>query len=409
MMVMTIGRLTIKMTMFVENNNPMDRKRVISSAVAASALGAMFYNLLPLILGVAQDYRALNYTEIGLMTTLFFSGFTLTSLLSFFWIRRFNWKKVNLIALAISCLALFISGFFNNFTLLKICMFVAGGAFSVVYGIGTTALSDTSNPARCFGLKISAEALLGAVLLLLLPGTLIAEYGYMGLITGMVLAVLILVPILLWMPEGGSKVQQNSRKKVHIAWKLRLAIWMGLLAIATFMFSATMVWAFVERMANEAGFRPVLVGYVLSLTLMFAMLGSLLAAAIGSRFGSAKPFTIFIIIFLVALAWLSDAASILSFAIGSCLLSLAIGGGVAYAVSMVSDIDLDGRCVVLTVPALGFGVMFAPVIGGMLTAMHGFTFMLLIGGVTVVVSLIFSHLAVYLGMPFIRKPQDYRS
>jgi len=387
----------------------MDRKRVISAAVVASALGAMFYNLLPLILGVAQDYRALNNTEIGLMSTLFFSGFTLTSLLSFFWIRRFNWKRVNLIALTVSCLALLISGFFHHYTLLKVCMFVAGGAFSVVYGIGATALGDTSNPARCFGLKISAEALLGAVLLLLLPGTLISGYGYMGLMTGMVLAVLILVPVLLWMPAGGSKVQQKSRKKVHLAWKLRLAVWIGLLAVATFMFSATMIWAFVERMANEAGFEPVLVGYILSLTLLFAMVGSLIAAVVGNRFGSAKPFTISTITFLVALAWLSGAGSMVNFAIGSCLLTLAIGGGVTYAVSMVADIDLDGKYVVLTVPSLGFGVMFAPVIGGMLTATHGFTFMLFIGGVILVVSLFFSYLALYLGMPFVRKTQNHSS
>ena len=37
--------------------NPMDRKLVILSAVALSALGALFYNLLPLFLGVAQEYR----------------------------------------------------------------------------------------------------------------------------------------------------------------------------------------------------------------------------------------------------------------------------------------------------------------------------------------------------------------
>jgi hypothetical protein len=36
----------------------------------------------------------------------------------------------------------------------------------------------------------------------------------------------------------------------------------------TFIFSATMIWAFVERMANTAGFEPVLVGKILSLTLL---------------------------------------------------------------------------------------------------------------------------------------------
>jgi len=52
----------------------------------------MFYNLLPMFLGVAQDYRQLDNQAIGLLSLMFF----------------------------------------------------AGGAFSTVYGIAATALGDTT-------------------------------------------------------------------------------------------------------------------------------------------------------------------------------------------------------------------------------------------------------------------------
>ena len=384
------------------NINPMDRKQVILSAVALSAIGAMFYNLLPMFLGVAQDYRELDNRAIGLLSSMFFAGYTLTTSTAFFWIRRVNWRMVTVIALITGALALLLAGYSQSHVLLMICIFVAGGAFSTVYGIGATALGDTSNPARWFGLKISSEALLGAILLLLLPGTLIASHGFMGLMAGMVLAVVILAPALSWLPAAGQVSQQEGVGPVEIAPQLRVAIWVALLAVTVFIFSATMVWAFVERMANTAGFDPVLVGKILSLTLVFAVLGSLAAVIIGDRFGSGKPFAAATLLFLLAMALLSRPGSVSDFATGACVLTMAIGLGITYVITIVADLDMDGRYVVLTVPAIGIGVMTAPAIGGILTASQGYIAILLVGGGAVVLSLLAGLFALRKGMAYTR-------
>ena len=371
------------------NNNPMDRKQVILSAVVLSAIGALFYNLLPMFLGVAQDYRELDNRSIGLLSSMFFAGYTLTTSTAFFWIRRINWRKVTWFALAVGSLALLMAGYTRNHGLLMLCIFIAGGAFSTVYGIGATALGDTSNPARWYGLKISAEAMLGAVGLFVLPGTLIASYGFMGMMAGMVLAVVLLAPALSWLPaKGHSQLERDGIGKPLPTTQSKLAVWVGLIAVTLFIFSATMIWAFVERLASTAGFEPVLVGKILSLTLIFAVLGSLLAMVLGDRFGSGKPFAAATIIFLIALAWLSQTTTVTDYAIGACLLTLAIGLGITYVITIVADLDLDGRYVVLTVPAIGVGVMSAPAIGGLLTASHEYSAIFVVGSVTIVLSLL---------------------
>ena len=58
----------------------MDSKWVILSALVLSALGALFYNLLPMFLGVAQDYRELDNKSISLLSsnTYFISKFAQT-------------------------------------------------------------------------------------------------------------------------------------------------------------------------------------------------------------------------------------------------------------------------------------------------------------------------------------------
>ncbi len=380
------------------NSNPMDKKNVILSAVGLSALGAMFYNLLPLFLGVAQDYRELDNQEIGILSSLFFAGFTLTTMTAFFWVRCVNWRAVTLGALIVGSLAFLLAGYFQKQGLLMLCIFIAGGAFSAVYGIGTTALGDTSNPARWFGAKISAEAMLGAILILLLPGTLISSHGFMGMMMGMVLAVILIAPTLVWLPATGSKHQEDNNGHIQIPAQLRLAIWIGLFAVMAFLFSATMIWAFVERIANSTGIEPVLEGEILSLALVFAVLGSLAAVVMGDRFGSGKPFAASVIIFLFALAWLSDTNSVINYAIGACLLTFSIGLGITYVITIIALLDMDGRYVVLTVPASGIGVMLAPMIGGLLTTSHEFSTLFMVGGVTVVISLLAGLLALHTGL-----------
>jgi len=68
----------------------MDRFAAIFSGVIISALGAMFYNLLPLFLGTAQDFRELSDQAVGILSSSFYVGFTLTTSTAYFWIRKFS-------------------------------------------------------------------------------------------------------------------------------------------------------------------------------------------------------------------------------------------------------------------------------------------------------------------------------
>ena len=225
----------------------------------------------------------------------------------------------------------------------------------------------------------------------------------MGMMMGMVLAVVILAPTLSWLPTSGHTQFEQDGVKTQLPANLKVAVWVGLFAVTSFIFSATMIWAFVERMANTAGFEPVLIGKILSLTLLFAVLGSLIAVVLGDRFGSGKPFSAAVLIFLLALVWLSNTTTVTHYAIGACLLTLAIGLGITYVITIVADLDMDGRYVVLTVPAIGIGVMSAPAIGGLLSASGEFTSIFVTGGITVIISLTAALYALNKGLPAVNE------
>ena len=87
-------------------SNPFDSVRVILPALAISAIGALFYNLLPLFVGSAQDFRSLGNSEAGFISSAFFLGYNAVTIWAFFWIRRWSWRKVTCCALPIAMLGL---------------------------------------------------------------------------------------------------------------------------------------------------------------------------------------------------------------------------------------------------------------------------------------------------------------
>lgn len=385
-------------------NNPMDRLSVIFSGVIISALGAMFYNLLPLFLGTAQDFRELSDQAVGILSSSFYVGFTLATSSAYFWIRRFSWRTVTLICVPLAATAMILAGYAGSYALMVCGIFIAGCAFSALYGIGTTVLSDSSHPARWYGLKLASEAGMGVILMLILPGAVISRWGFEGMMVAMTLTLLLLAPFLAWLPKSGNKGGDKSGafEAVPVTRDLRTSLWMSLAGVMFFLFSITMIWAFVERMANDAGFDPVATGNVLSLTLVFAVGGSLLAMLMGDRFGIAKPFAFACLSLLTSLFLLAGVDTLFDYGLAACVFTFAFGLGTPYVVTVVADLDVDGRFVVLTVPAIGIGVMVAPAIGGFLTGTYGYGAILWTGGGAVLLATIISLAALRRGLPLAR-------
>jgi predicted MFS family arabinose efflux permease len=279
-------------------------------------------------------------------------------------------------------------------------IFIAGGAFSAIYGIGTTLLSDTSQPARWYGLKIACEAGIGVVMLLILPGQVIANWGFEGLMLAMAVTLLLLSPFLFWLPRMGTRGENTpgENRAVALGAEIQLPLWLSLAGVMIFLFSTTMIWAFIERLAHEAGFDPVATGNILSLTLVFAVTGSLLAMLMGERFGVSKPFTLAGLTLLLALILLARVHNLFDYGFAACVFSFAFGLGIPYVVTEVADLDVDGRYVVLTVPAIGIGVMTAPAIGGWLTGSFGYSGVLWAGAIAVLAALAFALTALDLGL-----------
>jgi predicted MFS family arabinose efflux permease len=368
--------------------NPMDAATVVTAALIVSAIGALFYNVLPLYLGAAQDYRGLDNKAIGFLSAAFFLGYNVVTISAFFWIRRVSWARVVAISTPISVVSLYAGAAVNGYMLLLLFTVIAGGAFAALYGIGTTILGDTSNPARWYGVKIAAEAFPGVILLLVLPGTAIARWGFDGAVAGVIVFVILLSPFLFWIPAHGRKGVHDEIPAESADGKQSPFIWMTLLATLLFFGSASALWAFIERIGAHNNFDPQGLGVLLSVTLVFAVIGSLTAAALGGRCGNIKPFLAGGLVYVAGVVLLADPGSFDIYAAGACLLTAGIGYMLPIAITEIADLDADGRYIILSVPAIGIGAMTGPAIAGVLTQDGSFLPLIVFGASTVLLSMI---------------------
>lgn len=375
------------------HKNPMDAGTVIVAALVASSIGALFYNLLPLFLGSAQDYRGLDNRAIGFLSAAFFLGYNVVTISAFFWIRRLGWGGIMAVATPIAALGLYAGTVADSYPVLLVTVAVAGGAFAAVYGVGTTILGDTSNPGRWYGIKIAMEALTGAVLLLVLPSTAIARWGFDGAVFGIIIAMLILSPCLFWVPTRGTKGPDADVLPIDVPEPAAgdypaqtPFIWGAIIATLVFFSGASAIWAFIERIGAGDNHDAAAVGVLLAVTLAFAVLGSLVAAVLGGRYGNVTPFVAGAAAFLGGLIALGSAENFSMYALGACTVTFSIGYMLPIALTEIAELDVDGRYVVLSVPAVGVGAMAGPAVAGILTQGGSYSPLLVFGAATVVVA-----------------------
>ncbi|NIB40979.1 MFS transporter [Pseudomaricurvus alkylphenolicus] len=350
----------------------LNRGSAITAALVIAVVGAIFYNILPLTIGTLQEYRQLSGAHSGLVGSLFYVGFNLTAASAFFWIRRIDWRLACGIAIVITASSLLVNGVFSRYWVLLTSIVIAGGGFGVLYAISTTLIGDTENMSRWYGIKIALEAGAGALLFLVLPSTVISLWGFEGLIIVLTAMVIAAVPVLPFLPRGGVKqasVEPSTKATVNTT--NRAAVVLGLVALMVFFTGETAAWAFVERIGNSAGMDGVLVGQILSLALLFTLSGSFLAAALGARLGYWVPMLLVTGIFLLGLTGLFFAAHTVIYAASACLVMFSVGYGVPVMLASIASLDLDGRFVVLTVPAVGLGAMLAPGLAGLISDWAG--------------------------------------
>ena len=369
-------------THFASNESVNKRSSVIVG-VCLSVIAVSAFLVLPVFIGAAVVAMELSERQVGFLASGVMSGSAVSSVFTLFWIRRVNWRLAGYAALTTLLLGYLAAMASESVTLFTACLFIASLGGGAAYSLALTSLSDNRQADRCFGYSVAAQVTFQVVGMLVLPA-FAESMGLQGLLT--VFAALACLGLFLtrYLPESGVEVQAPE-----IGSSLyKPSVLAALGGCFFFFFNVGVVWTYIERIGDSAGFEPGLIGISLAVGVAFGVPGALGASWCGNRFGRLRPLALGALLTVIALILLLDATlSLTAYIAALALYNFAWNFSLAFQYAAVNAVDESGRSVALAPAFHGGGGAVGPAVAALFVTAGSFSAVSLLAGIAVVVSL----------------------
>ncbi len=293
-------------------------------------------------------------------------------LLSIFFIRLGDWRRLSLIAGLVSGAAFLLPGFVAGNAVLWSCLAFAGLFAGFGLSVVVTCLGDTVAPVRNFAGLLLLLGLVSAGLDQVRE-TLLAGFSFQQGLLGVAAAAFVAIPLSRLLPSSGSKrISLLSDQGSQLSAGLLAALAGGLLLFL----GGGLLWYLCEPLASAMALQvSAQSGLVLSLA---GPLGAIVAAFLTIRAGYALPFVVAAVILLAALALLQFLPGETGYLVGFSLVAAAMFFAAAYMLGLSAHLDSSGRYAPMLLVAPLAGLVVGHLVAGKFAA--GENFLLLWGG-----------------------------
>ena len=374
----------------IRNVLPESWSLVFSAAAAAYGVGLLGLWALPFLISAIIHDLHFNEAQAGLLMSAEFGFTMLASLLVAPFMGRAPRRTLALGGALLAIAANLASAHLDNLYALTTMRCVAGIGAGLALACGNAAVSSAKHPDRVAG-HMNVLSVLLMIVVMLGYAKVMALYGLSGLYYAMAatMAVMLLaIPAMQQRAPVTEPVVTLTGSKGQGNVLLSLPAICMMLAMFVFQARDTMGWAFVERIGTLVGYSGDELGVLLSVQSVVGLIGPLLAAMIGKRFGMSTP---------VILAVLLTGATSLSYVLGEHSKTLYTAGvmticityfyALSYLTGLAAELDREGRVVAAAGSFLSLGLAVGPAISGGLISLGGFTLAAWGSGVTVVLTL----------------------
>lgn len=326
-----------------------------------------YYNIMPLVLGGAAESRGLVESQLGFAAAAFMGGLALINFAGFAWLRRYDWRLLVVGGNGLATLA-FVAPLVQFSTVTWIaCNFLAGMATGISYGVSIACLGDTREPERNFALAYAGQTFLSAGLIFTLPRI---DIGADLFVIGQSVTALLMaagIGLIVALPSQGTKTGTVAAARGGDQVSMtQAALVMALLLLMLNVMAEGAIWAFIERIAVSGGFTTEFAATAMALSFFASGAGSMVAATIGTRFGSARPFVVAVVMSIASVwvLWVSGTQAI--FFTGVMLFALAWNLGSPYRMALATRADKTGRYSTFVPAMQTLGAALGPAIAGLL-------------------------------------------
>jgi predicted MFS family arabinose efflux permease len=321
---------------------------------------------MPVLVGAMADRYDLDDLESGLVATAYFSTFALVALTSPLWIRRINWRSACLFGFVLMLGSLAVAIMAEDYSLARIAIACSGIGAGILQPVSLTLVSDMEETERVYAVKLAAEQLVPAILLVLMSMGLLLTGTLTNTLTAVTIIVALCLCISISMPSRGCSDEVLSASGGGVGWPALALFALGL-SFAGF----CGLWVFFERIAAENGFDSGFTAFWLAVGLITSGVGPLLAALVAERFGRVIPVLVSTFVAVAGIVLLASGVTEVVYATVLIILPLGYYFAISYIMSIVASVDFNGKASGLMSFALATGSAVGPALFGAVKAQGG--------------------------------------
>jgi MFS family permease len=325
---------------------PFISKQAAFGACMVSAAGGLVFNTFPQVLAAIAVQFDLGEAEVGSLISAYMGAFALISLFAPLWMPRLPWKAAALVAYVVVGIGVVMLAQVPS-DQVAVAMFVMGLGSGVLFTISVGALSAARDPDSAFGYMLSAQMIVGAILVYAIANLVAAQFGYKGFVFGLLALYLSTGIGILWLPANFMRAAGAGSGTDSTAGGINFSAILATIAMFLHFGAYTGVWGFVVNVGIDQGISEDSINAVITFALISGIAGAFLCAWMGQRFGQTLPLAGGMLLMMIAILSLIYGRGLQTYVIAVCAINALLQFVVAYQMGLITEVDNNGRYTVL--------------------------------------------------------------
>lgn len=355
------------------NLSPMrseyDKPLAIAVAIGLIVVGPAVFLILPVFIGAIAEALKFDNAQLGIIGSADLAGMALTTVFMVKLVRRPAWRTYVILGLCGSILGNLISTAVTNYEALVAIRFVTGMFGGAVASVVTAFIARTSKPDRVASFLVISQVTFQVLAFSISP-MFLGLAGLKGVYLFLAAIALVILPFVRLMPKGERNEVDNDGDTGSggSIWPVFLV----LSSMALFFIGQSSIWAFLERIGDDAGFSATFVASALAITTLLGITGAVFSAIYDLRFGRFKPLLIAGIAQIICLGLLVVELNGTMFMVVLAIFQLFWNMAFAYQMGLAVERDTTGSYVVLIPTFQAIGLALGPALGGIAASKLGY-------------------------------------